>query len=238
MIEPKYEGYEPDIIEFFRTAPTTNISDALVRLDLQAVRMWGVLPLVPFAAGSPHMAGPAVTVRFLPCHYKAMYQESPYRYTEIVEAAPPGSVIVVEGGDLMPVQGELNGMTAVRSGHAGSVGDGPVRDADALRKLGLSIFHKKSPVGEMMASYVGPLYCASAHIPIQCAGALVRPGDLIVGDNNGVVVVPRQVVAKIKGYAAEIDELEDDMRKKVRSGMRWKEIYGGEHRKKYFAADR
>jgi len=238
MLEPTYQQYAPDVIEHFRHAPATNISDAVTRLDLQAVRMWGVLPLVPFAEGAPHMAGPAVTVRFLPCHYKAMYQESPYRYTEIVEAAPPGSVVVVEGGDLMPVQGELNGMTAVRSCHAGSVGDGPVRDADALRKLNLPIFHKKSPVGEMMSSYVGPLYCASAHIPIQCAGALVRPGDLIVGDNHGVVVIPQQFVDKIKGYTIEIATLEADMREKVRSGMTWKEIYRGEHRKKYFASDK
>ncbi|HET8998565.1 MAG TPA: hypothetical protein VFP86_02845 [bacterium] len=235
MIQPKYKQYDRALIEHFRITPTTNISDALTRLDLQAVRMWGILPLVRFAEGAPHVAGPAVTVRFLPCFYKAMYQESEYRYTEIVEAAPPGSVVVVEGGDLMPVQGELNGMTAVRSGHAGSVGDGPVRDADALRKLNLPIFHKKSPVGEMMSSYAGALYCASAHIPIQCGGALVRPGDLIVGDNHGVVVIPEQFVEKMRDFTKEIAQLEDDMRQKVRSGMAWKEIYRGEHRKKYFA---
>jgi 4-hydroxy-4-methyl-2-oxoglutarate aldolase len=235
MIQPKYGRYAPDIIEYFRQTPTTNISDAVTRLDLQAVRMWGVLPLTPFAEDAPHMAGPAVTVRFLPCHYKAMYQESEYRYTEIVEAAPAGSVVVVEGGDLMPVQGELNGMTADRAKHAGSVGDGPVRDGDALRKLALPIFHKKAPVGEMMSSYVGPLYCATAHIPIQCAGALVRPADLIVGDNHGVVVIPQQFVEKIKEFTREIATLEADMREKVRSGMPWKEIYRGEHKKKYFA---
>src|ERR1700681_68072 len=99
MIEPKYGEYDQSLIEEYRRTPTTNISDALTRLDLQAVRMWGVLPLVPFEEGEPHMAGPAVTIRFLPCFYKAMYQESEYHKTEIVEKAPQGSVVVVEAGD-------------------------------------------------------------------------------------------------------------------------------------------
>lgn len=84
------------------------------------------------------------------------------------------------GGDLMPVQGELNCMTAIRSGHAGSVGDGPVRDADTLRKLGLPIFRKKSPVGEMMSSYAGALYCAAAQTPRRNARALaIAPITLV-----------------------------------------------------------
>jgi 4-hydroxy-4-methyl-2-oxoglutarate aldolase len=233
-VEPKYGKFDPKLIEDFRHIPTTNFSDALTRLDLQAVRLWGILPLVPFAKDAPHMAGPAVTIRFLPCFYKAMYQESEWHLTEIVEDAPKGSVVVVEGGDLMPVQGELNCMTAVRSGHAGSVGDGPVRDADTLRTLGIPIFHKKSPVGEMMSSYAGALYCAAAHIPVQIAGALVRPGDLMVGDNHGVVVIPAQFAEQIRDYAIDIERLEGEMREKVRNGTSWRDIYKSQHKSKYF----
>ncbi len=62
----------------------------------------------------------------------------------------------------------------------------------------------------------------------------MRPGDLIVGDNDGVVVIPLQFVEKIREFTKEIAQLEDDMRQKVRSGMSWKEIYRGEHKNKYF----
>jgi regulator of RNase E activity RraA len=234
MIEPKYTTYDKGLIEEYRRTPTTDISDALTRLNLQAVRMWGVLPLVPFEEDEPHMAGPAVTIRFLPCFYKEMYQESEYKKTKIVEAAPPGSITAVEAGyGQLTVQGELNAMTCIRAKHAGSVGEGSIRDAPSLRKLNLPIFYTKSPIGEHMASYVGYAYCAAAYIPIQICGALVRQGDLIVGDNHGVVVVPAQFADQILEYAKEIGDLEERMREKVRNDETWENIYRTDHKSKY-----
>ena len=85
-----------------------------------------------------------------------------------------------------------------------------------------------------MASYVGHAYVACAYIPIQVRGALVRQGDLIVGDNHGVVVVPQQFVPQILEYAREIERLEDGMREKIAADVTWKTIYRGEHKGKYF----
>jgi regulator of RNase E activity RraA len=222
-----------ETLDLLRTISVCDVSDALTRLNLRNVRMRGVLPLTPFAPDAKHMAGPAVTIRFVPSHYKTQYRDVPDRLTEIVEAAPKGSVVVVEGGDLMPVQGEMNCLTAIRAGHEGSVGDGPVRDVDALRETGFPIFHKVAPIGIMMETYVGNLLCAGANQYINCAGALVRPGDVIVGDNNGVVVVPRDRLSEIVAVTREIVGLEEELKAKIAAGATWRDIYRSTHAGKY-----
>ena len=220
--------------ELFRRVSTCDISDALTRLNLDAVRARGIVPLVPFKEGEPHMAGPARTIRFLPCHYKMQYQDVDYKLTEVVQSTLPGSVIVVEGGQFhKPAQGEMNGLTAVRAGAAGSVGDGAVRDVDAVRKLPMPVFYSPYPIGFTMETYVGRSICTGVDIPIQIAGALIRPGDIIVGDNNGVVVVPVEWVEPISKICREIQGLESDIRQRTLAGDDWKNIYASSHKGKY-----
>lgn len=233
MSKQPIEFPDDETLEFLRTVSVSDVSDALTRFNVRNVRLRGVLPLVPFPPEGRHMAGPAVTIRFVPCHYKTQYRDVPERLTEIVEEAPKGCVIVVEGGDLMPVQGEMNCLTAIRAGHEGSVGDGPVRDVDALKRSNFPIFHKVSPIGVMMETYVGNLLCAGSYEYIDCAGALVRPGDVIVGDNNGVVVVPKERVKDVVEATRDIIRLEDELKSRIESGATWRQIYGSTHAGKY-----
>ena len=223
------------LLETLRNISTSDISDAMTRVGLRSVCMWGVLPIKPFLGGR-HVAGPAVTVRFLPCHRKEQYQESQYRLTEIVDAAPPGSILVVAAesiGPIPPIQGELNCLTEIRSGLEAHVGATPVRDADQLLQLPIPIFHSQSPSRFGMSSYVGLMYCAGANEPVNCAGALVRPGDVIVGDNNGVVVVPDDYLEQVVEVSLDIVALETTLKEKIMAGVRWKEIYPAEHKRKY-----
>jgi regulator of RNase E activity RraA len=224
-----------DCLAQLRKISTTDISDALTRCGLQAVRMHGVLPLKRFEEG-PHVAGPAVTIRFLPCHRKEQYQESPYKLTEIVEDAPAGSVIVVaaEGPEpIPPIQGEMNCRTEIRSRVHAHVGATPVRDIDQLEKLPLPIFHRQWPAPTNMSSYVGSMYCVGSNEPVHCAGALVRPGDIIVGDNNGVVVIPEEYLERVTEYSLEIVSLENSLRARIMSNVSWRDIYPAEHKNKY-----
>jgi 4-hydroxy-4-methyl-2-oxoglutarate aldolase len=127
----------------------------------------------------------------------------------------------------------MNAMTAMRAGAAGSVGDGPVRDVDALRKMPLPIFYRPYPVGITMETYVGNSICAGVDIPVQIAGALVRPGDLVVGDNNGVVVVPVEWCERVATICVEIGTLETEMRERTQGGDSWRDIYASTHKNKY-----
>jgi 4-hydroxy-4-methyl-2-oxoglutarate aldolase len=223
-----------EAIELFKVVPTCDISDAFTRLNLTAVRARGIRPLNEFAEGEPHMAGPAVTIRFLPSHYKMQYQESPFKLTEIVQNAAPGSVIAVEGGAFgKPAQGEMNGMTAQLAGAAGSVGDGAVRDIDAVRKLEMPVFYSPYPLGVTMETYVGQSHCVGVDIPIQIAGAFVRPGDILVGDNNGVVVVPLEWLDEVVEICKEIGGLESELRQRTQDGDSWQDIYKTTHKSKY-----
>ncbi len=220
-------------LEFLRTVSVCDVSDALTRFNIRNARLRGVLPLKQYERGARHMAGPAVTIRFVPSHYKTQYRDVPNRLTEIVEEAPPGCVVVVEGGDLMPVQGQMNCLTAIRSHHEGSVGDGPVRDVDELRSFDFPVFHRVSPIGVTMETYVGNLLCAGSYEYINCAGALVRPGDIVVGDNNGVVVVPFERVDEVIEATRDIIQLEDELKQRIANGESWKQIYSTTHAGKY-----
>jgi regulator of RNase E activity RraA len=223
------------LLERLRQISTADISDALTRLNLKAVRMWGILPLKPFE-GPRHIAGPAVTIRFLPCHRKEQYQQSEWKLTQIVEDAPAGSVIVVAADGLEPIppiQGEMNALTEIRSGCEAHVGNTPFRDIDKLTGLELPMFHRQWPARYNMASYVGEMYCVGANEPVHCAGALVRSGDIVVGDNNGVVVVPAEMLEQITEISTEIVSLENALREKILAGVSWREIYPAEHKRKY-----
>ncbi len=121
---------------------------------------------------------------------------------QILDEAPAGSVLVyvVEGHVEIAGMGNLMATTAQVRGLEATVIDGAVRDVTELRNIGHQVFARRiSP-----ATSVGKLVAYAKQTPITCGDVLVTPGDYIVGDNDGVVVVPRaaaeQVVAKLKDY--------------------------------------
>jgi 3-hexulose-6-phosphate synthase/6-phospho-3-hexuloisomerase len=176
-----------------------------------------------------------VTIRFVPCHYKTQYRDVAHHFTEIVEAAAAGSIVVMEGaaGTTGALGGEMNALTAIRAGHAGQVSDGPVRDVDGLRATGFPVFHKPTPIAATMETYVGTGIVAGRNEYLNCAGALVRPGDYIVGGNDGLVVVPTERVDEIIDAALDMQELEKQLRESVLAGKKWSEIYKTTHAAKY-----
>ena len=107
--------------------------------------------------------------------------------------AKPGDVIVVNGHKMPGAMfGGQMAFQAFQSKIGGSVVDGAVRDIEEIREMGFPCF----------ASIVSPLGSAKAtpgsiNIPIQCGGVLVNPGDIVVGDDDGVVVIPRKIASDI-----------------------------------------
>jgi len=141
------------------------------------------------------VAGPALTVEVRPGDNLMIHAA--------LELAKPGDVIVVDGkGDLScALTGALMAAHAKAVGVAGFVIDGAVRDTDECAQGGFPIFAAGCNPN-------GPLKAAGGRInwPISCAGTTVNPGDLIVGDADGVVVVPREMAADIvKGAQAKVD---------------------------------
>jgi regulator of RNase E activity RraA len=128
---------------------------------------------------------------------------------EIIDEARPGAVgvIVMEGTLDIAAMGNLMATAAVERGMAGMVLDGAIRDMWDIRRMGLTVYARsKSP-----RTAVGHYATVARNVPVECAGVTVRPGDIIVADEDGVVVVPQDRAAEVLKKAQEIDAQESGM---------------------------
>jgi len=177
---------------------TANLSDAMHRR--------GVLPgLRPIAPGMKAV-GPAFTVRTAPGDYA--------KPVEAIDHANPGDVIVVEAGGVPPaVWGEMASRSASNRGIAGIVIDGAVRDTADIRALGFPVFSRETcpNAGE-------PRGLGEIGIPITIAGEVVAPGDWVLGDDDGVVRIPRDRAVEWANRGMEWYEKECRIREEILRG--------------------
>jgi len=162
----------------FGDVPTTTLADLLGREQVMDI---GVKPLWD----APRVAGPAFTVR-CPAGDNLMLHAAIYR-------AEPGSVIVVESGDLdYALAGGNVCAIAQRRGIAAFVLDGLVRDIGEVREMAFPVFARGVIPKPGTKDQVAP-----HNVPVRCGGVTVNPGDLVVADEDGVVVVPASVASSI-----------------------------------------
>ena len=162
----------PQIVKGYQGLATTAIADII---DLSCVMRYALHPLWPDIG---RIAGPAFTVRTAR-HDNLMLHAAIYR-------AEPGDVIVVEAGDdAMAVAGGNVCAIAQKRGVAGFVIDGVIRDIGESRDKGFPLFARgRSPIP---GTKDGP---GEINHPIRCGGIVVHPGDVVIADDEGIVVVP------------------------------------------------
>ena len=162
----------PDVVERFRSLPVANVSDSMSRMTATGPRL---RPMHRSGA----LAGPALTVKSRPGDNLMLHKA--------LDMAEPGDVIVVDaGGELTnSLFGELMLSYAVKRGVAGLVIDGAIRDAQAL-------YERNVPVFAAGVTHRGPYKDGPGEIgfPIAIDGMIIEPGDLILGDWDGLVAVP------------------------------------------------
>ncbi len=161
-----------DVVKGFQGLATTAVADII---DLSCVMRYAIHPLWPDIG---RIAGPAFTVR-TPRHDNLMLHAAIYR-------AEPGDVIVVEAGDdAMAVAGGNVCAIAQKRGVAGFIVDGVIRDIGESRANAFPLFARgRSPIP---AAKEGP---GEINHPIRCGGVVVHPGDMVVADDEGIVVIP------------------------------------------------
>jgi regulator of RNase E activity RraA len=128
---------------------------------------------------------------------------------QILDEAPPGSVLVyvLENGLEIAGMGNLMATTAKVRGLEGAVIDGAARDVEEVARIGFPIFSRAiSP-----ATSVGRYVSVAKQIPVTCAGVVVKPGDYVVGDLDGVVVVPQEAADRVVALIEQYDEKESKM---------------------------
>ena len=199
-----------EIIEEYKKLDTPCISDAMDKLHIYG-GLLGIKPVVP----DTYLCGQAFTVHYVPCG------EIKGTVGDFLDDIEPGEVCVIDNNGRMDctVWGDIMAYFASHKGISGTVIDGVCRDIDTIRELKYPIFTK----GTYMETGKDRVYVDRINETINVSGVQINPGDLLVGDNTGVVVVPRNRVEEVLSVAKNIDRVEQQIREKIRAGMSLKE---------------
>ncbi len=193
---------DPELELRLRTLDTSALSDALDRLGIEGQAL-GIMPLDRHF----HAVGRAFTVRMLP---RGLSGKSVGDY---IDEVPAGAVVVIDNGGRLDatVWGDILTTVAHRDGVAGTVIDGVCRDIGRSIELGYPIFARANT----MRTGKDRVAAQAFQEPVQLAGVRVEPADWIVGDGDGVVIVPASRAVDIVSTAEEIAAAEDRIREAV-----------------------
>jgi regulator of RNase E activity RraA len=194
-----------ETLSALREIPTQTLIDALWVKEWPIGYIAGALPLQP----GQRMAGRAVTLRFVP-HRPDLAEDKPKgdRSAEYVaiELCGPGEVLVIDamGWQYSSVGGDIKFMRMMQLGAGGLVTDGAVRDSNTLKEYGFPVYSAAVTARQGPADF----WPWQVNDAIQCGRVLVRPGDVLVGDDDGVAVVPQGIVDEVIRIAHEREEVE------------------------------
>lgn len=196
----KMDRPDPELIERFREFAPATISDAMGRQNSMNHKM------KPLWRGA-RVCGPALTVKSYACDnlmpHKAMH------------LAQPGDVIVIQANGHLEgaLWGDLLSKSAKARGLEGAVMDAAARDSRDVEALGFPVFSTAVLPGGTYKVNPG-----SINVPVSVAGVAVEPGDLIVGDDDGVVVVPQAMMQEVLEKAEAIAEREKELTRRIEAG--------------------
>lgn len=196
-----------DQVEEIRSFSTTTISDALDRLGI-AGQVFGITPL----GRDYRLAGRAFTVRTIPV--------ATARGTvgDYIDDVPPGDVVVLDNSGRLDatVWGDILTTMAHRRGVGGTVIHGVCRDAAGSLAIGYPLFTR----GVYMRTGKDRVQADGYNVPVSLGEVRVEPGDMIMGDGDGVLVVPRGREDEVMAIAREITEAETRIREEIERGSR------------------
>lgn len=188
------------MIARFASVPAANVGDAQERFGVAS----GLVPVWPGA----RLAGTALTIWTRPGDNLYVHKA--------LDIAKPGDIIVINGhGDVSrALIGDLIGIRAKMLGVGGFVIDGAVRDADALGEIGMPVFARA-------ATPAGPYKHGPGRLqqPVAIAGVVVSPGDVVVADADGVVIVQREDAESVLANAEKIEAAEAQKRIDYANGV-------------------
>lgn len=192
---------DPQWSEKLMDYATCNISDGMDKLYSMDC---GIRQMFP----SRKFAGPAVTVK--------VRAGDNFMLHKAISLVKPGDVLVVEtqNCNAYAVCGDLMVSCMDKLGVAGLVVDGTVRDIETLREIGMPVFARGTVCGA--GDKEGP---GEVNFPIACGGVVVNPGDLVMGDDNGVVVIPKDDIEEAIAGADKKLAIEAKRRKEIEAGQ-------------------
>ena len=174
----------------------------------------------PLDAGLPNMVGEAFTLRYMPAREDlnqiSVFLDRDHPQRKAVEQCPEGAVLVIDSRkDARAASaGGILVTRLMKRGVAGVGTDGGFRDSPDIAKLGFPAYHRRPSAPTNLTLH----QAIDINVPIGCGDAPVFPGDVIVGDAEGVIVIPAHMADEIAAEATEMTALEDFVQEKVLEG--------------------
>jgi len=209
---------DPGTLDKLRGVSTATLCTQLFKRGFRNVFLQGVHRLTTPSGGN--LVGPAFTMRNIPAREDldqiSAFDNPGHPQRKAIESVPPGHVLVIDcrGEKRVASGGEILTTRLKVRGAAGLVSDGPVRDSGEIARLDFPVY---------CAGGSAPLNLIHHHaidldVPIGCGGVAVYPGDVIVGDTEGVVVIPRALADEVAADAHEQEKLEAFILERIRNG--------------------
>lgn len=207
-------------IDNLRHVSTATLCTQLFKRGFRNVFIQGVKRLTNPSGGN--LVGPAFTMRSIPAREDldqiSAFDDPNHPQRKAIESVPPGHVLVLDcrGETRVASGGQILTTRLKVRGAAGLVSDGPVRDSGAIAQMDFPVF---------CAGGSAPLNLLHHHaidqnIPIGCGGVAVYPGDVIVGDDEGVVVIPAHLADEVGEQAVEQEKMEMFILERVQGGAK------------------
>lgn len=205
------------IASVYAQVTTASLTAQLIKRGMRTRAISNIAPINP---ATPRLWGPAYTLRYIPMREdlgtgaSMASPENPQR--KAIEVAPAGHVIVADthGMDTSGTFGDILVARLRVRGVAGIVSDGPMRDIAELRRMDFPVF----TTGNAAPPSYGSMIAVDAQVPIGCGGVAVFPGDIVIGDEDGVVVLPAAIAEEVARDALEQDRIEQWIRRRIEEG--------------------
>ncbi|HLB99321.1 MAG TPA: ribonuclease activity regulator RraA [Acetobacteraceae bacterium] len=215
----------PATREKLRGVSTATLASALFKRGLRNQMVQDVRPLGAPKGGS--MVGEAYTLRYMPAREDLnpmmVFRDHNHPQRKAVEECPPGAVLVMDSRK-NPRAASAGGILVTRllvRGVAGVVTDGGFRDSAEIAMLDIPTYHNRPSAPTNITLH----QAIDINVPIGCGDAPVFPGDVVVGDLDGVIIVPAEMVDEIANDAVEMTAFEDFVIERVRGGQRTLGLY-------------
>ncbi|MGQ0512314.1 MAG: ribonuclease activity regulator RraA [Betaproteobacteria bacterium] len=206
-----------EIRDKLKQVSTATVTTVLFKRGFRNAYMQG-----PRAVGAKarHMVGEAYTLRYIPAREDLdkmeVFRDPAHPQRRAIETCPPGHVLVMDSrGD--PRAATAGGILVARlkqRGAAGIVTDGGFRDSAEIAELDIPAYHARPSAPANLLRH----HAVEANVPIGCGGVAVYPGDWILGDGDGVAVIPAEIAAGVAKEALEQTIFEDFVMEQVQSG--------------------
>src|SRR5689334_17809046 len=200
-----------------KTVSTATVATALFKRGFRIQCIQDVHPLNP---DQPTMVGEAFTLRYMPAREDLntieVFRDRAHPQRKAVEDCPPGSVLVMDSRkDARAASaGAILVSRLQKRGVAGVITDGGFRDSAEIAALGFPAYHHRPSAPTNLTLH----HAIDINVPIACGDAPVFPGDVILGDKDGVIVIPAHLADEIATEAVEMTAYEDFVAERVHAG--------------------